>query len=478
MIEFFTLSWSTHIFITLILGLCVLAQTLALVLNFFSNELARNRSFKNLLELSILFEIFVLSLLYGQMVNAYKNGFVVPSGYENIRIFTFLVILILVVIVCIFDRTLLPFRVIPLTIVSLPVIENLTGRAFPWIFVISLIFFMIRSIKICVFSIIAIRTSISALSVIHAIDTLHTGVLFSENDGHILLSNYQMQNLMIAFTGKIFRNSIDFCEMLLSDEYESRYKKTELDGQTIYLLPDTSAWMFTKTNISFRMKNYIHISVADVSELWTLTDKLQTQDRELRHKSEEIKKTIANLHILSKEKEIDKAKMRAHDILGQRLSVLLRLVQNEDDLDYDLLKSLSEDLLRELKSEDNEISADHELKNIQEIFDAIGVEIELDGSLPDDIKQAYLFVDIIRESSTNAVRHGFATQINIKTELIDNEYKLTVSNNGHTTINPITPGSGIRVMRKKVSAYGGNLEIAHHPVFTLSVVLPGGDNNG
>jgi signal transduction histidine kinase len=475
MIEFFSIAWGTHIFVVFILGICVLAQTLVLVLSFFRHGLTITKGFENLLELSIIFEIIVFSLLFGEMGNAYKNGFVLSSGYENLRITIFIIILMLVIIVSTLRKDWLFLTIIPAILISLPKMENVLGASFPWLFILALIYFLMRSITICITSIIAIRTDISALSVVHAMDTLDTGVLFSENDGYTLLSNYQMQNFMVATTGRIFRNAIEFYNMLISDLYKFKYKKAELEGQTVYLLADGTAWMLTKTDISFLMKNYIHISVANVSQLWELTAKLQNQDKELRYKSEELKETIANLHILSKEKEIHNAKMRAHDILGQRLSLLLRIIENEKKLDYDLLISLSKGLIAELKAEQSEIAAKDELENIQNIFSAIGVNIKFDGELPKDSKQARLFVDIIREGSTNAVRHGFATEINMKSRLIDNTYNLTIKNNGHTTRDIITLGSGIRGMKKKVSEQGGNLEIIQDPQFTLSVVLPGGE---
>lgn len=474
MIELFSYSWVFHIFITFILGICVLSQTLALVLNFYRSGINAPRFFEGLLEISILFQILVFALLHGQVVNGYKNGFLVPTGYENIRILVFFVILILVIVVSVLTKNRWHLILIPATVIVLPIMEDFTGRFFPWLFISSLIFLLGRSIKICLSSIFAIKTNISAVSVTQAVDTLHTGVLFSENDGHTLLINHQMQNLMIAITGKVFRNSIQFYDMLISDKYKSRYEKAELDGQMVYLLPDGRAWMFTKTDISFRMKNYVHISVADVSEIWALTAKLQLQNIELRRKSDELKNTIANLHILSKEKEIENAKIRAHDILGQRLSLLLRTIQNDNNFDYDLLISLSRGLLDELKAEQGEIGPYDELKNIQQIFDSIGVDIRFEGELPDNEQQACLFVDIIREGSTNAVRHGLATQINIWSELIDNEYNLTITNNGYTTTEPITTGSGIGLMRKKVNDQGGNLDITLQPLFTVSVVIPGG----
>jgi len=476
MIEIFAASTATRLFITFILGLCFLFQTLAIVLNFYRHDRTRRRVFENLFEISILSQIFIFSLLHGTVVNGYRNGIVVPIGYENIRITMFIVILTLAIAVCFLNRSLLPLSVIVPSLIALPAIEAIIGSLFPGVFVAILMFFLVRSITICISSIIAIRTSISAFSIIHAVDTLHTGVLFSEQDGYTVLSNHQMQRLMLLLTGKVFRNSVKFYEMLLSDKENSRYEKVEIEGQTVYLLPDGTAWMFTKTEISLPIKSYIHISAAEVTENWALTAKLRDQDEELRKKSNELKKTISSLHILSKEKEIDNAKMRAHDILGQRLTVLLRMIQSGENLDYDLLVSLSKGIIAELKAEHDEISAFAELRSIQQIFAPIGVDINFKGQLPNNEEQASLLVDIIREGSANAVRHGFATQVNIEAQETDDSYNMSITNNGHTGIGPITPGSGIRVMRKKVESQGGNLEIIHYPQFKLAIVLPGGGN--
>lgn len=411
------------------------------------------------------------------MVSGFKNGIFLSVEYEKIRVAAFITILALAITVCFLNRTLLPLIVVLLTFISLPAVENFVGPYFPGLFLGTLIFFLIRGIIICISSLITIKTNISAFSIIQAVDTLHTGVLFSESDGYTVLSNHQMQRLMLLLTGKVFRNSIKFYEALSSDEPSSRYEKVELEGQGVYLLTDGTAWMFTKTYITLPMKKYIHISAADVSENWALTSKLQNQNLELRRKSRELKDTIANLHTLSKEKELDNAKMRAHDIIGQRLTLLLRMIQTEDSLDYDLLTSLSKGLLEELKAENNEQNIFEELKRIQQIFTPIGVDIKIKGLLPDKEEQASLFVDIIREASANAVRHGFATEVNIEIEKNENSYIMLISNNGHTITNFITPGSGIKAMKNNIESQGGDLEIIPYPQFKLRVNLPGGEKS-
>ena len=281
MIELFAASAATRLVITFILGLCFLFQTLAIMLNYYRHDRTTRRVFENLFELSILGQIFLFATLHGAVVNGFRNGIFLSVGYENIRISAFIVILVLAIIVCFFNRTLLPLIVVVATLISLPVIENVVGPYFPGLFLGSLIILLIRSIIICISSLITIKTNISAFSINQAVDTLHTGVLFSKSDGYTVLLNDQMQRLMLLLTGKVIRNSKKFHEILTSDNPSSRYEKVELEGQSVYLLNDGTAWMFTKTDIPLPMKKYIHISAADVSENWALTAKLQKQNIEI-----------------------------------------------------------------------------------------------------------------------------------------------------------------------------------------------------
>lgn len=474
--EFYTFPWIGHIFIILILGISTLTETLLTSLKFIYNWKDRRQAFELFFEIFILFEIIIFSLLYGQMLSGYKNGFLLDSGYLNTRIIIFLFALVFGLINYIKNKDKDTFVALLAVSISLPVVEEIFKGIYLFLFIGALVFLLIRSIKNVINIYIEIRTNITAFAIPRGLDILHTGVLFSEAEGHIILINHQMMHLMLQLRGEIYRNSKTFYKLLALKEYESKYKKAELGGQTLYILKDGSAWIFTKTDISFKKKNYIHISASDVTKLWILTSKLQLQKKELKDKGDKLKKAISNLDSLSKKREIHEAKMRAHDILGQRLTVLLRIIQNEDKLDHDLLKSLSKGLLAELRLEKNKELPHEELERIQEIFSVIDVKIDFKGSLPDNIQHASLLLDIIRESCTNAVRHALATEINIKVELRENKHQLTISNNGYPPTAPITLGNGIKGMKKSICDHGGNLNIIEGPIFTLSVVLPGGNS--
>ena len=117
MIEFYAASWATRIFITFLFGIGVIAQTLAIILHFYRSDRTIRRFFEHFFEVFILGEILILSLLHGEVITGYRNGIVIPEGYENARIIVFMFIIVLGVVVCFFNKSFI--RAPPTTRVSL-----------------------------------------------------------------------------------------------------------------------------------------------------------------------------------------------------------------------------------------------------------------------------------------------------------------------------------------------------------------------
>jgi len=424
MAEFYAWPWFFRALATFLLALCVLSQALAMVLSFFS----RKGRWKVLPELCVLGAILFCSLLYGQVVNSIDNGLIAPLGFGALRI-------------------------------------GVRGRAWLWVFLGAVVLLLARSLYVGLRRYREIATGISALSVKNAIDSLHSGVLFSKPDGFILLANAQMQRLMTAVTGRVQHNSRDFCDFLTSD---------------VCQLPDGTAWMFTRTQLRIGKKTYVQLTAADITERWELTARLRRQNDQLARKSGELKETIENLHALSQEREAQKVKLRAHDILGQRLSLLLRTVRdarvNARDVrivDYHLLRGLSQGLLDELKDDGKPCAQDF-LDNLRREFGVIGVEIRLEGPLPVGCAMGELFADIVREGAANAVRHGLATQVLVRIDHARDCCRMRITNNGPPPPEKIKEGEGLGGIRGKVEARGGALRVVTRPRFALEIDLPGG----
>ncbi|MDR1692501.1 MAG: hypothetical protein LBR72_04020 [Oscillospiraceae bacterium] len=297
------------------------------------------------------------------------------------------------------------------------------------------------------------------------------GSMICKENGSIIRCDAQMKRLMVATTGTLHRNGRQFYASLTLGELTPGCSLTWYEGQSVCTLPDGSAWLFVMSAIQIKNKKVRQLTAAEISERLTLTTELWEKNKELARRQAELNATMANLHVLSREQETQRAKMRAHDILGERLTLMLRFLRGEREMEYPTLRSLSRELIDELKAAQNEVTLRDRLDVLTRVFASVGVRILYSGELPEDAERGRLIADIAREAVTNAVRHGFATQVNI--EFIHRGVRIT--NNGRAPSEPITEGGGLAGMREKVKLFGGKVTVSASPCFSLTVELSGGD---
>ena len=479
MAEFYTWTLAGRSLVTLLIAICIPAQTLATVLSYYQRPRTKLRLLENLLELSLLFHMIVLSLLAGEGQLSHYSGLIVPTGYVVLRYLAVACVLPPAFAVMAYGKKAWVLPVIAVSFPTLPFMEAACGNAYAWLYISALLFWLVRGTCFSLVRYREIRTSISYLSVKDAVDSLHTGVLFSEQDGAIALVNVQMQRLMIETTGRIHRNARHFCGLLDSGVLSPGCSKTEYEGQIVCLLPDKTAWIFTRTEIQIKNGQYLQLTASDITERWALTAQLKRQEELLILRGEELKKMIGQLQTLSQTREFQNAKLRAHDILGQRLAMMLHSVSSGRELDYDLLRAQLQSLPQDLKSGRSTATPQDRLDSLRQVFETIDVEVSLDGELPQDDVAGFIFMDIISESVVNAVRHGFASRIFVQSKHSDDGWHLTITDNGngggHSL--PVREGGGIGGMRGKLEPHGGMLAVTNQPRFVLSAFLPGGVAN-
>ena len=476
MTEFYLLPYNVLLWVTFLFVLSILSQTIVVVLNFIKRPRGLKWIFENLLELAILAHIFVCSLLHGQIIHTYTS-FIPPTRYVEACLVTFSTVVLLAICVMALSGRVYPLPVIIAAAVTLPFTGALAGKTYPYLFILAIIYILARSIRANRLLFKEVRSTPSALSVKSAIDSLHTGIMFCEPGGFILLANTQMLRLMTAMTGKICRNGIRFREQMMKGELPGDCRLTRFEGHDVCLLPDGSAWMFTSTELCIGKKKYTQVTATNISGQWKLTGDLQSQNQQLMQRREELTKAIDNLYLLSHQRETQKARIRAHDILGERLTLMLRMIRGEQTPDYGALRSLSQGLLDEITADQSIASPMGAFELLKQDFTIIGVNILLDGVLPEDEEKGLLFVDIIREAVTNAVRHGLATQIRIHITKSADRYNMLITDNGYSISDIITEGEGIGGMREKIKPFGGALTISAKSRFVLAVELPGGEND-
>ena len=474
MTELCFLGAGTRISLSILAICCAAIQAFSLLAGHYRYGKSRLRRAENVLELAVLAQSILLALMMSWVCMAAPGDLLFPVGYITGRRAVFVLVAISASAVCVLGRSLHPLAAVPGVALTMPFVERLGGIWFPPAFALALVFWTLRGIWIRALRLRELRTSISAFSVKEAIDALHSGVLFCTRDGHIRLTNRRMQRLMAELTGGVQRNANHFRELLLPGSIPEGCDRTELDGRTVFRLPDGSAWMFKDTPIMIGNRQYSQISAADVTLQWAAAIELRKQNAALEKRAGELREAIENIKDICRKEEALRAKSRIHDVFGQRVALLVRALRERRLPDIELLDIFKNGLPDELKKPPNDDGVRRELAMLTEIFSSMGVEIRLVGELPESRSAAAVFMNVIREGVTNAVRHGFSTEITITCGGDDANWTLEIANNGLSPEDGITEGCGLGDMRRRLTQAAGFLHVQTEPRFILRGSLPRG----
>ncbi|MGO4371817.1 sensor histidine kinase [Paenibacillus sp. MCAF20] len=87
--------------------------------------------------------------------------------------------------------------------------------------------------------------------------------------------------------------------------------------------------------------------------------------------------------------------------------------------------------------------------------------------------QEYVMINSIKESITNALKHGKASMVDISIVEQQDTIHMTVKDNG-TSSDSVIYGFGLKTMEKRIEAIGGQMSVRSEPNngLTLQVRMP------
>ena len=208
----------------------------------------------------------------------------------------------------------------------------------------------------------------------------------------------------------------------------------------------------------------------DITEVYELHQKLNEQNRKLEENNKKILLSIDNIEELEKEKNLLKLKNKYHDILGQNLSILQQYLnrKNISQENFEEIKFMIQKMFIDIEDTDD---TNTNLENLIKIHKKNGTDIIIDGKLPQNKEVAKVFFEIIREATTNAIRHAGSSKVfvNIK-ETLEETYMI-ITNDGRKSNEFITENQGIKDMRRKVEKLGGMFYISTVPEFSVNISI-------
>ena len=219
-----------------------------------------------------------------------------------------------------------------------------------------------------------------------------------------------------------------------------------------------------------------------------LVAKQQAQAREeQRRLNAELRATRALLAESSRMSERLRISRELHDLLGHHLTALSLNLEVAGHLaegkalehvrqSHTLAKLLLTDV-REVVSEmreDGGIDLTHALRVLVEGVPALEVELDLPERLQiEDPQRAQVLLRCAQEIITNTVRHAGASHLTLTMTQDAGQIRLEARDDGRGC-ESAKPGNGLRGMRERLSAYGGQVDIITAPGqgFALDVRIP------
>ena len=216
--------------------------------------------------------------------------------------------------------------------------------------------------------------------------------------------------------------------------------------------------------------NNNEIITFDITEEYKLHQKLNGQNKKLKENNKKILLSIDNIEELEKEKNLLKLKNKYHDILGQNLSILQQYLNKENisQENFEEIKFMIQKMFIDIEDTDD---TNANLENLIKIHKKNGTDIIIDGKLPQNKETAKVFFEIIREATTNAIRHAGSSKVfvNIK-ETLEETYMI-ITNDGRKPNEFITENQGIKDMRRKVKKLGGMFYISTVSEFSVNISI-------
>ena len=306
--------------------------------------------------------------------------------------------------------------------------------------IISLIYMYFRYYK---------KETITDFSIKKVIDECEFGILVLKGKKAKLINNKMYEildklNIKKDYVTNIIKQSIDQLDKNYCVKVENKYYVFVINNNEI---------------ITF-----------DITEVYKLHQKLNEQNKKLKENNKKILLSIDNIEELEKEKNLLKLKNKYHDILGQNLSILQQYLNKENitQENFEEIKFMIQKMFIDIEDTDD---TNTNLENLIKIHKKNGTDIIIDGKLPQNKETAKVFFEIIREATTNAIRHAGSSKVFVKIRETLEETYMIITNDGRKPNEFITENQGIKDMRRKVKKLGGMFYISTVPEFSVNISI-------
>ena len=316
----------------------------------------------------------------------------------------------------------------------------------------------------------AIRQSKKRLStdaIKESLDKLPTGLCFYKNNGRVILINAVMDELSHKVFGEDLQNAMLFWENLKDVTLTNGCARL-MEGETPTVkLSDGKVWSFAHT----KLEDMHQLVAVDVTELSEINAELAMRNEELADMNARLRKYGESVDELTRTRERIETKANIHRELGQALLITRRYILDETGKVEPPIEIWKKNVAV-LKSEAEYKGEQKPYELFMQAAESAGVKLELNGALPENKEELYLFVTAGVECLVNGVRHANATTLFIDIVEDEKEISTRYTNDGLPPTGDIIEGGGLSSLRYNTERLGGTMLVNSYPKYELIITIP------
>lgn len=299
-------------------------------------------------------------------------------------------------------------------------------------------------------------------AVIEAFDKIDIGVCYYDSHGRVVLCNEYMHRVSVNAFGIRVLNGLEFKENL-----EAVWVGAEQEN--IYEFRSENRWYSVHTGeVVIGNESLAELIVIDVTDLKDKKDELESNNSRLIEMNRCLSEYGAIADTVIREQEILNAKIKIHDRFGDLLITARRAMEeNVTDEDIDKIVAYMRNTLSYMTPQ-GDSSQEDDFEELVKAADSIGVQIHINGTLPNVKATREIVLLGIRECLTNTVKHADGHHLFVDITS-DEKTRVVITNDGEKPKGAVTLGTGLSSLKMKAEKAGGSIRILTDNGFVLKI---------
>ena len=242
------------------------------------------------------------------------------------------------------------------------------------------------------------KNTVSTTSIKESFDNLPTGLCFSKPNGTIQLVNHKMNELSYLIVGEELQNANYFWKVLCKGDIMPDVRRISEGNQPEFRLKDGTVYTFAREKV----EHVFQITATDTTSLHKLTNRLMDNNEELEEMNARLRIYGDSVDETTRARERLETKIRIHSDFGQAL-LATRHCLTQENADFRPVLNAWKRNIAVLRTEAEPSQSTDLLQSLVEIAKSAGIEINIDGNIPEDNIIAELLTSAATEALTNAV---------------------------------------------------------------------------